>query len=533
MSVPSSSIDPVLSARDQYEQSSSKDLKKKQCVSKLLPIICAAVWSLFSSGIIFGFAALKPVLIDQGVYSELCDPNYDFSKGACTAQYLQLNNIFAVAAAVTNAMALPVGYTLDHYGPGVSILSGASFIAVAALNFVYAERVENFDGYFIGYTLLAIGGPFLFISTFHLANLFPKYSGSILALITGTFDSSSALFLVYKVIYFNVLPSLSVSRFFTLYLIVPCFIVFCQWTIMPWKAVKNIGTTQKIALEGVDEYGIVLSNSDVTITSGEHTPLVTHSHHNSTLRSKNQVPYSSTENSSGTVSKHRKSVIEQQIESQLQHRSGGAFLVMHNRPLVEQLRSPWFYLMVPLAAVLMLRINYFVATVYAQEKFLLDGDTDLASHFNSIFDIALPLGGVVAIPIIGLILDHTTSLTALLILFSVSIVVSILGMIHSYTANMIGMFLLVIYRPFYYTLVSDYTRKVFGFRNFGIVYGLLTFVCGATTVFQTYLDFLTQKKFNGNSNPVNLILLVLTLISGLALVLFVRARLSKLNHSQR
>ena len=48
--------------------------------------------------LITGFAALKPILLDSGVYSHLC-PDGD----RCKAQDTRLNSIFIVASSVNNA----------------------------------------------------------------------------------------------------------------------------------------------------------------------------------------------------------------------------------------------------------------------------------------------------------------------------------------------------------------------------------------------------------------------------------------------
>lgn len=49
-----------------------------------------------------------------------------------------------------------------------------------------------------GYVLLAIGGPLIFLSQFHIQNTFPKNSGLVLSLIIGAFDCSSFPFLIYR-----------------------------------------------------------------------------------------------------------------------------------------------------------------------------------------------------------------------------------------------------------------------------------------------------------------------------------------------
>ena len=47
----------------------------------------AVVYCLFAAGIVFGYAAIKPVLIREGVYSDFCTP--EESKGSQNNCYEQ------------------------------------------------------------------------------------------------------------------------------------------------------------------------------------------------------------------------------------------------------------------------------------------------------------------------------------------------------------------------------------------------------------------------------------------------------------
>ena len=177
------------------------------------------------------------------------------------------------------------------------------------------------------------------------------------------------------------------------------------------------------------------------------------------------------------------------------------------------------------ALVAMLRINYFIATVRTQEEYLLN-DPDLALKLNSIFDMLLPLGGAVSIPFIGLLLDHTDTLSTLTILFTTSTAIGVFGLIpNSFTWNLIGIVLLVVYRPFYYTVVSDYSSKVFGFDTFGTVYGLLSCICGIFNMSQNLLDKWTHTTFNMNPFPINLTLVILTVVFSLTLTFYIRSQI--------
>lgn len=100
--------------------------------------------------------------------------------------------MFTCAAVSTNVAALPIGTILDVYGPRVCGLMGGVFVAIGCLFFAFAWQLAamGWDGYIPGYLFLALGGPFVFISSFQLSNTFPRYAGLILALLTGSFDTS-------------------------------------------------------------------------------------------------------------------------------------------------------------------------------------------------------------------------------------------------------------------------------------------------------------------------------------------------------
>eukprot|EP00158_Paraphelidium_tribonemae_P000599 Partr_v1_DN22920_c0_g1_i1_m42582 putative Solute carrier family 43 member len=104
--------------------------------NRLLLITLCLLISLFSSGVIFGFASLKPVLEASGVYRYLCDEGKD----SCDAQNLRLNLMFTIGSSAINIASLPVGHVLDVYGPRVSLFVGSLTHLVSCLLFVISYR---------------------------------------------------------------------------------------------------------------------------------------------------------------------------------------------------------------------------------------------------------------------------------------------------------------------------------------------------------------------------------------------------------
>jgi hypothetical protein len=102
-----------------------------------------------------------------------------------------------------------------------------------------AFQIAEFDGYTIGNFFLALGGTFIFLPSFQIANAFPKYSGSIVALVTGAFDASAAVYLFYRLIYDATEHSFKPSQFYIIYLVVPLAIAIAQLTFLPTEAYKT------------------------------------------------------------------------------------------------------------------------------------------------------------------------------------------------------------------------------------------------------------------------------------------------------
>lgn len=116
---------------------------------------------------------LKP----EGAYKHRCAVRSHGSEESCVE--LRLNLVFAAAAVVTNMVALPVGVILDHYGPRVCGLIGSYFLAVGALLMPFNDSLPFLDGLVVGYMSLALGGPFIDISSFQLSHAFPRHSGIV------------------------------------------------------------------------------------------------------------------------------------------------------------------------------------------------------------------------------------------------------------------------------------------------------------------------------------------------------------------
>ncbi|KAJ5342862.1 Major facilitator superfamily domain general substrate transporter [Penicillium brevicompactum] len=479
---------------------------------RIAQVCTAVVYCFLAAGVVFGFAALKPVLIREKVYRNLCSQaELERNVDVCDGQEIRLNLMFTIAAVVTNVSALPVGTILDAYGPRVSSIIGSICLAIGAILFGTAKQL-SFDGYIPGYLFLALGGPFIFIPSFHLSNTFPKRSGLILSMLTGAFDASSALFLLFRLLNERT-DFVSLKNFFVVYLVVPVFIITMQIFVMPATSYKTAGelaqqAEAQIADEAEDRMDESLDPDESELQRKNRRlrrqSLV--SHIQSLLDDTRSVP---------------------SIDSPVQNipipanppAPTGVWGVLHGHSALSQIRTPWFILITAFTVLMMLRINYFVATLRSQYNYMLN--PHLAKTLNTAFDVLLPIGGLVSVPFIGTFLDVFQTRTVLAILVLTATVIGVLGCIPQLTAAYGNIILFVLYRPFYYTAVSDYAAKVFGFATFGKVYGLVICLAGIGNFAQAGLDALTLKVWKGDPVPVNIGLTVLVASVGAGLVIFV------------
>lgn len=495
---------------------------------RILQCIAATIYVFLSAGVIFGFAAFKPIMIFEKVYESECEGtsvydglnqlNHQFFVNSfeiepkCTSQDMKLNKLFTVGAALTNISSILIGKILDIYGPKTCGLIGAGLLYLACFIFIYANSLQYayFDPYLVGFSLMSLGGPFSFLSSLQLSNAFPAKSGTILSIISCSFDASSSVLLGYKYMFIKSDGKFKIANFFELYLIVPVFITIVQIFLMNSESYLSPPTTVLCSADDVAHHHV-----------NESSPL---------LRSisPQQIPYQGRRDSIGDAMKqHFETVGEEKLEKSPHN----IFGILHGNSSSKQIKSWWFVLLTTLAIIMMIRINYFVSTIRSQYNYLFDS-LDEAVKINNAFDIFLPLAGVLTAPFIGVILDNLPTIYVLLFMFVVSILMGISGLFGEYFLAIINIVLFSAYRPFFYTCYADLFAKVFGFENFGFVYGSSMAIAGLFNLSQSFLDYLTHTIFDLNPTPINIFLLVVTIITMVVILTFVYIQGNRYNKSR-
>ncbi|KIW03519.1 uncharacterized protein PV09_05284 [Verruconis gallopava] len=476
---------------------------------RLAQVIIGVISCTLGSGIVFGFAALKPILIDRDAYRELCTEQ-ELRDGVvvCYMQDLKLNLAFNMASVTTNVSALLVGALLDRYGPRFCGLISAVVLFLGSLCLGFEHELP-FDAVMAGHVLVSLGGTFIFVPSFHLSNAFPRYQGLILALVTGAFDASAAVFLGFRLIYERTQKTFGLKQLFLAYLAVPTFIFITQLFIMPSKIYENRIELQEAA-ERAQNPAQDVHDSDDDLEDSELWRVRTMRAED---RKRIRAEVQSLLGDADEQAKHDEKEVERHIRSQ-------AWGALHGLPVIEQIRTPWFIFITLFTILQMARMNFFIATIWSQYRYMLQS-IDLANRINKLFDIALPIAGVATVPFIGTLLDNLPVSGVLALVVGISTLIGVLGVLPFLWAGYANVIVFCLFRPLYYSAMSDYAVKVFGLATFGTIYGTIVCISGLLTFTQSAMQALTHQAFHDDPTPVNLSLAGLGLVIGVALVTYV------------
>ncbi|XP_064116020.1 equilibrative nucleobase transporter 1-like isoform X1 [Macrobrachium nipponense] len=182
----------------------------------LTGLIETSLWS----GNIFGWASLVHIMKTQGVFRHLCPDEFlgggnktavtslswnetadggdahglEFTRG-CRAQDEQFTLIGTVAIVMYTTPGILVGYGLHHLGQAFTRITASVLISLGfVLLSLTSEATPNY--LWGGSILLSVGGNMIRVACFEFGNLFPKQRNTVMAIISGIYTISAALFMV-------------------------------------------------------------------------------------------------------------------------------------------------------------------------------------------------------------------------------------------------------------------------------------------------------------------------------------------------
>ena len=355
----------------------------------------------------------------------------------------RLNFFFTVASITANVSALPVGTILDRYGSRLCGLVGCALLAIGSTLMAVTFRNPELHMLIAGNFLVALSGTFIFVPSFSIANAFPRYSGTIVALITGAFDASAGVFLFYQAAYYASEKTFTPDKFFLGYLIVPGIIFIALITIMPsrdYDSTLQLESKMEIAEDATQD----VHDSDDDISSDGELEQVRQ--RRADRREKKMQNLRRVLGGKDEIQQRAEREEDRQHTSRI-------WGVLHGLPAHKQMTTPWFILITLMTVLQMLRMNYFIATIRSQYEYMLGSET-LAIEINDFFDVALPVAGVLFTPFIGMLLDRLSVAAMLGMIVAFTTIIGILNSIPATWAGYSTVVLFVLLRPLYYSAMS-------------------------------------------------------------------------------
>lgn len=162
-------------------------------------LIVSLFETAFYGGAVWGWAAIQPVLINEGYFSTGCNSTLD-SANLCQSQTERLNLVYTIATASAPILTLLNGVLQDKRG--VWVARTAMIILVSIGNLLNAISSSEFSWLlFISFPLTNIGGYGLTNINLSLSYLYPKIKATVVALVTGSFDSGVVVYLLMSWLY--------------------------------------------------------------------------------------------------------------------------------------------------------------------------------------------------------------------------------------------------------------------------------------------------------------------------------------------
>ncbi|XP_062296410.1 equilibrative nucleobase transporter 1-like [Scomber scombrus] len=446
------------------------------------------------AGVVFGYASLVFVLKDDGYFSQLCvsvpDINITIAED-CSSQDEQFSLVFTIASFLNNFLNIVNGYLFDRCGTMVTRLVGIFLYTTGTLLVALSSPTFS-ELLFPALSCIAVGGILLLLTNMQVSNLFAAHRSTIITLYNGAFDSSSAVFLIIKVLYeqgvslrssFLVLSFCSIIHLLRTFLLMPR-------AHIPYPVPQYY--TYGLNCGKANTYNVEQSESmrDGRMNVSQE------------LNGRDAPP----EPEDGTEA--------QDSEKAVSFRS---------------CMLSWFFLWHMLwLSIMQLRHYLFIGTLNSRLSRLADNDPDLVSQYTNAFAMT-QLCGVLCAPWNGLIMDRhkgkpltsgeteqeadlrssylSLFLTALqCLLFSVCASIPILSL------QYVTFALQVLNRSFLYGGNAAFINIAFPASHFGKLYGLVMSMSAIISLLQYPCFALVKGPLGGDPFFVDIVLIVFTLL---------------------
>ena len=159
--------------------------KQFSSVFRITNIVLGCFQNITAGGILYGWASISGSML-------LAPP----TEGGPGLSHDYVHVMFVTASFFNFLGPLLLGAVLDSYGPRVCSVISMLFISIGCFLFS-VSNVPNFPMFIPALSMIAFGGPGVQSAIVHLCNLFPASKGTATAFITGSFQLSFIIFLLF------------------------------------------------------------------------------------------------------------------------------------------------------------------------------------------------------------------------------------------------------------------------------------------------------------------------------------------------
>lgn len=451
------------------------------------------------SGVIFGWATIRLIFEDDGVFSKGCHASSD---DICEEQQRKFSLVYNVASTVMAFASFFSGLFVDKMGPVWASVASGACVGAGLLMFGTAGD-EELGEFIFSSTLTAIGGSLILLNSFTLGYVLDqKHMPLVLSAVNCLFDASGVTFLAVYLIYTH----LKVSRkdiFLGMSIIAMVLLVtqaVLWWLIEPELIKKKEAVFRETENSGKDnplvpESGRKLSDSDEgqeeTETEEGATEMTAISSIPQEDPDANTTPLG---DSSPKDSTSRRSLTKKM--------SSRTVLEKHSTYWLKELQSRAFIFIVIFGSMQFFRVNTMFGIILDILKYL--GDEDTGYLYTQIFVAVMPLG-FLCVPVIDYNLKRFGLVNTFYTIIFWGCAYGACVMIPVLEVQVLTFIFFTIFRAYLFSVMAYYSVHRFGPINSGRIYGLAISMAGTLNFINYPMMLVVVKYWDGDFFYYNLI----------------------------
>lgn len=397
----------------------------------------------------------------------------------------QLNNVFVLATMLLSFSSLVNGYIYDTFGTWIARCLAIILFTGGCVLAAFSTAKTAWLLYPC-MSCFAVGGIMLLLTNLQIGNLFGKFRTSVITLMSGSLDSSSFVFLIFKTLHHS---GISLSTMFQ-------FMAWC--TILLW--VRTFVLLPKKSFPFPIEKGYDYGIGD--------------------CRSKKNVEEKELAIINSSENEEKKALTTTEPVETIKNAPPESVMVY--------VKTSLFWVGTFHFSMLQLR-NYFYLGMLNDSLRDLTDDKEVLSSYLTVFGIC-QLFGALSAPLNGFLIDGISrallkkkgdsEVVPLLAVMCSAIVTTLLGTVFSvlvaipYLPVQYGAFVLqVIFRSFLYGGLMSFIAVAFPIQHFGKLYGLAMFIGGLVLLLQFPLATLVLRVLDGSFYIINIVFVFVCLVT--------------------